>query len=89
MYSRFIFDNFKNQDLKKKERHQYGAFVDVFKVTDIDNLLWSSRLRINQAMLKSQEQSNLTDMVALIPRSSTISPPSLSSVNIADDEPAP
>ena len=40
MYSRFIFGNFKNQDLKKKERHKYGAFIDPFpsKGTEAENL---------------------------------------------------
>ena len=89
MYSRFIFGNFENQDLKKKEHHQYGAFVNLFKGTDINNVLLYSKLRIHQAKLKSQEQNNATDMVALVSRSSTISPPSLSSANTANDKPAP
>mgnify|MGYP003321325042 CR=1 FL=1 len=89
MYSRFIFSNFDNQDLKKKARHQYGAFVDIFDGTNINNILWYSKLRIHQAKLKSQEQNNATDMVALVPQSSTISPPSLSSANTANNKPAP
>ena len=74
MYSRFILGNFENQDLNKKERHQYGAFVDLFpsKGKEAEDLFWSSKLRIDQAMLKSKEQSNSTDMVALLPQSSTI-----------------
>ena len=89
MYSRFIFRNFDNQDLKKKARHQYGAFADIFDRTGFNNILWYYKLRTHQAKLKFQEQNNATDMVALLPRFSTIPPPSLSSANTANDETAP
>ena len=61
MYSRFVFGNFQNQNTEKKERHTYGAFKDLLDGTNVDNLLWYSKVRIPQAKLKAQEQNSATD----------------------------
>ena len=90
MYSRFIFVNFQNQNIEMKERHTYGAFKDLLDGINVDNLLWYSKVRTHQAKLQAQEQNGATDMVALLPRSSTTPLPSTSSANTAnDDESAP
>ena len=86
MYSRFVFSNFDNKNLNKRQRHTYGAFKDVFDGSNVNNLLWYSKKRIYQAKLKATEQNGTTDMVALLPRSSTTPLPSTSSANTADND---
>ena len=79
MYSRFIYGNFKGKDIKNKEPHQYGAFVDPFPSENIKNseLAWMSKFRLNQARLISKQEDSSSHMVALVPRSSyTLPPPS-------------
>ena len=71
--------------MEKKERHTYGAFKDLFDGTNVDNLLWYSKVRIHQAKLKALEQNGATNMVALIPRSST-NPLHTSSANTANSD---
>ena len=64
MYSRFIFGDFKDKDMKGKELHKFGAFVDSFpsKSTEVSELAWLSKLRINQALLKSKQEHDSTHM---------------------------
>ena len=85
MYSRFVFSNFNNKNLNKRQRHTYGAFKDVFDGSNVNNLLWYSKVRIHQVKLKAQEENGAMDMVALLPRSSTTPLPFTSSANTADD----
>ena len=85
MYSRFVFGNFNNKKLNKRQHHARGAFKDVFDGTDINNVLWYSEKRIYQAKLKSIEQNGVTDMVALIPQFST-NQLHTSSANTADSD---
>ena len=85
MYSRFVFGNFDNQNLNKRQRHLPSAFVDVFDGTNINSVLWYSKKRIYQDKLKATEQNGATNMVALIPRSST-NPLYTSSTNTADSD---
>ena len=85
MYSRFIFGNFKGQDIKNKELHKYGAFVDPFpsKNGEASEMAWMTKLRINQARLISKQEDNLSNIDALIPRSfCTLPPPSFLSKQI-------
>ena len=83
MYSKFVFRNFDSEKLNKRQCHPSGAFKDVFDGTDINNVLWYSKKRIYQAKLKATEQNGATNMVALIPQSST-NPLDTFSTNTAD-----
>ena len=68
--------------MKGKELHMFGAFIDSFlsKSTEVSELIWLSKLRINQVLLKSKQEHDSTHMVALMTRSSCtlprFSPPS-------------
>ena len=64
MYSRFIFGDFKEKDLKGKELHKFCAFFDAFssKSRKLSELAWLSKLRIHQALLKSKQEHDSTHM---------------------------
>ena len=78
MYSRFIFDDFKGKDMKGKEFHKYGAFVDPCPLKNVEasEMAWMTKLRINQARLISKQEDNSSHMVAFIPCSFCTLPPS-------------
>ena len=63
MYSRFIFGNFKGQNVKNKELHNYGAFVDPFLSTNAEasEMAWMTKLRINQARLISKQEHDFSN----------------------------
>ena len=64
MYSRFIFGDFKGKDMKGKELQKFGAFVDSFpsKSTELSESAWLSKLRINQALLKSKQEHDSSNV---------------------------
>ena len=85
MYCRCAFRNFYNHNLIKRQRHPRGAFLQVFDGTNDENLLWYYKKRVYQAKLQATAENGATNMVALIPRSST-NPLNTSSATIADSD---
>ena len=64
MYSRFVFGNFSNfsdHDLNKRQRHPYGAFLDVFNGTDDQNLFWHCKKRMFQHKIRATLENAATD----------------------------
>ena len=85
MYCKFAFGNFDNHNLNKRQRHPRGAFLQVFDGTNDENLLWYYKKRLYQPKLQATAEIGATDMVALIPQSST-NPLNTSSANTADSD---
>ena len=65
MYSRFVFGNFSDHNLNKRQRHPYGAFLDVFDGTGDQNLFWHCKKRMFQHKIRATSENAATDMVAL------------------------
>ena len=71
MYCKFVFGNFDNHNLNKRQRHLRGAFLQVFDGTNDESLLWYYKKRVYQAKLQATADNGATNMDALIPPSST------------------
>ena len=64
MYSRFVFGNFNDfndYDLNKRQRHPYGAFLDVFDGTGDQNLFWHCKKRMFQNKIRATSENAATD----------------------------
>ena len=64
MYSRFVFGNFNDfndYDLNKRQRHPYGAFLDVFDGTGDQNLFWHCKKRMFQNKIRATSENTATD----------------------------
>ena len=61
MYSKFVFGNFDNQSLNKRQRHPRGAFLGVFDGTNADSLLWYSKKRMYQDKIRATADNSATN----------------------------
>ena len=65
MYSKFVFGNFDNHNLNKRQRRPRGAFLEVFGGTNADSLLWYYKKRVYQAKLQATADNGATDTYML------------------------
>ena len=67
MYSKFVFSNFSNHDLNKRQRHPYGAFLDIFDGINDENLYWHCKKRMFQHKICATSEDAATDSYATHP----------------------